>query len=327
MVNVGIIGFGFIGHMHLATLRKGGLAEAVAVADKEPANLSRDGGASGNIAIQGDAGLEGVATYESGDALLEDKNVEAVIIALPTYLHKEYILKSIKARKHILCEKPMVLNASEGREVAAALERYDRAFMVAHCIRFWPAYAKAYEIIRDGIYGKARYARFVRNGGKPIWSWQNWLLDERRSGGALLDLHIHDVDYVSYVFGRPDHIVAAGVREGNEGIGQVTAVYTYRNGPVVTLDGGWAYHRTYSFRMQFQILLEGATLEFSGDVLHVHTAAGEHLTPELMPGDGYTCEQEYFFQCVQQGESPTQATAAASLQSIALVETERAAIG
>jgi predicted dehydrogenase len=284
---------------------------------------------AGNIAMAGDVSLAGVARYANGDELLADRNVDAVIVGLPTYLHKEYVLKAIQARKHILCEKPMALTAEEGRAILAALQGYDKTFMVAHCIRFWPAYEKAAALVREGTYGKVLSAHFERNSPKPRWAWEGWLLDERRSGGAILDLHIHDVDYVNDLFGAPAGIQAVGVREGDEGIGQVTALYSYSDGKRVTLDGGWSYPASFPFRMAFRIALEGATLEFNSLIdmnLHVHTASGEHLTPQLSEGDGYLHEQRYFFECVEKRRQPTAVTTESALQSLRLVEEEWAAI-
>jgi len=328
MISVGIIGMGFIGHVHLSTMRKLPGAKVVAVADRVPANLA-ESSVAGNIAIAGDANLEGVAKYSNGDDLLADGNVEAVVIGLPTYLHKEYILKAIQAGKHILCEKPMALTAEEGRTILAALQGYDKTFMVAHCIRFWPAYEKARELVRDRTYGNVLSAHFVRNSPKPTWGWEGWLLDEHRSGGAILDLHIHDVDYVYDLFGEPLSIQAVGLREGNEGIGQVTALYSYRDGKSLTLDGGWPYFPSFPFRMMFRIAMERATIEFNSLVdqnLHVHTASGEHLTPEIPEGDGYLREQKYFFECVEKRRQPTAVTAESALQCLSLVEAEREAI-
>jgi predicted dehydrogenase len=329
MVRVGIIGQGFIGKMHLATLRKGGLAEVVAVADRNPANLAGNAATEGNIALEGDVSLEGVATYGDADELLRDSNVEAVLIALPTFLHKPCVLKAIEAGKHILCEKPLALNADEGREVVAALRGYDKAFMVAQCIRFWPPYVKAREFVRGGEYGRLLTAQFTRMSPKPGWSHEGWLHDERRSGGALLDLHIHDVDYVNFLLGRPARITARGRALPGEGIGEIHALYTYDDGAVVAIDGGWLHPPTFPFRMSFRIALEQATLEFNSQtdgLLHVHTGDGRDLTPELEPGDGYLAEQAYFLRCVERGEKPELASAESALVSLELVEAEQAAV-
>jgi predicted dehydrogenase len=329
MIKLGIAGLGFIGRVHLATARKSVLAKVVAVADRVPENISGGGSGSGNISVDGNTSLEGVATYQDADELLASPDVDAVILSLPTYLHKEFVLKAIKQRKHILVEKPLALSPEEGRDIVAALEGYDRVFLVGHCIRFWPAYVKAAELVREGVYGAVRYAHFTRNSPKPRWSWQNWLLNEPTGGGATLDLHIHDVDFVCGLFGRPTAIQAIGMREEGEGIGQVTALYTYPNGLSVTLDGGWCYPDTFPFRMAFRIACEGATLEFDsrwGMDLHVHTADKQKLQPELLPGDGYSQQLEYFLHCIERGERSTVVTPQSSLDALELVEQERKAM-
>lgn len=328
MINIGIIGQGFIGKMHLAVLRKSELATVVAVADRNPDNL-KDEAAAGNIAIEGDISLEGVAKYEEGDDLLKDDKVEAVLITLPTFLHKEYILKAIAAGKHVLCEKPLVLNTAEGKEVLEALKGTDRVFMAAQCIRFWPEYVKAREIVQSQEYGKLLAAHFTRQSGKPDWSFGGWLLDETKSGGATLDLHVHDTDFVNYLLGAPDNISANGVDIPGEGISQINVLYTYNNGPAVSIDGGWLHGAKFPFRMGFRMEMEKASIEFNTMVeggLKIFTEDGEQLTPEVLPGDGYSREHDYFLNCVKEGKPADEASAESAIASIALVEKERAAL-
>ncbi len=329
MHKVGIIGLGFIGKMHLATLRKTGMVEVIAVADKSSANLAEGAATGGNIALDGDISLDGVKKYEDGDELLRNPDVDTVLIALPTFMHKLFIMKAIEANKNIICEKPMVRSTEEGIEVLKALEGYDKSFMTAQCIRFWPSYAKAHEIMQAGTYGKVLSAHFVRNSPKPTWSWEGWLLDNPRGGGGILDLHIHDVDYVNHCFGKPTTIEAKGIRYEKEGIGDVMAVYFYDDGKVVSINGGWNYHPTFPFRMAFRILLEGASIEFNSQVddkLHVHTAEGEEVIPELVDGDGYLLEHKYFFDCLDKGIKPTIVTPQSAVDAIELVEREVDAI-
>ncbi len=329
MHKVGIIGLGFIGKMHLGSLRRTGMAEIVAVADKNPANLGQGSVQEGNIALSGDLSLDGVKTYSDGDELLADPEVEIALVALPTNLHKEYALKAIKAGKHVMCEKPFVRQSDEGREILKALEGYDKNFMVLQCIRFWPAYAKAYELIKSGEYGKVLSAHFVRNSPKPTWSWDNWLLDNPRGGGALVDLHVHDVDFVNYCFGKPAKIEAAGVKIGNEGVGDIMALYTYKDGPVVTLHGAWNYMPKFPFRMAFSMVLEKASFEFNSLVdmdLHVYPSDGTALTPKIDSADGYLLEEKYFLECVDKGEKPSIVTPESALDAVLLVEQEFAAM-
>lgn len=330
MVNIGIIGFGFIGRMHLTTLRKLGLAQVTAVADKDPANLSGSSSTVGNIAMD-DAGLslEGVQTFEDGEALLESAEVDAVLITLPTYLHTEYVVKALQAGKHVICEKPLVRSSQEGDRLLEALAATDRHLYVAQCIRFWPAYEKAREIVKSGEHGRVLNAHFQRTSPKPTWSGQNWLLEEDKSGGCLLDLHLHDVDYVRHLLGDPENVTAQGVVDEKEGVGDVLACYQYANGVVTSIEGGWNHPSAYPFRMAFRIVLEGAALEFNtltDGRLHVY-AGGNDETPDLDSEDGYCREHRHFIACMEAGRASDRVTPEDALASIRLIERERALIG
>ena len=330
MARVGIVGLGFIGRVHLATLRKTDLADVVAVADKVPSNLEEPGPKAGNIPIgTGSSALAGIATYDNGDALLADPQVEVALIALPTYLHKEFVLKALDAGKHVICEKPLALTATQGEEILQAAAQSEPLLFVAHCIRFWPAYVAAREIIKRETYGSVLRAHFARVSPKPRWSWQGWLMDQDKSGGALLDLHIHDVDYVNDVFGRPDSIVAEATRDPMQGVGDVMATYRYDGGPLVTLEGSWVQHAAYPFRMSFRIVCEKATLQFDTLIdgrLRVYPAQGGTLTPEISQEDGYACEHRYFFDCMAAGRPPERVTVQSSCEALALVEDEKRCI-
>jgi predicted dehydrogenase len=197
--------------------------------------------------------------------------------------------------------------------------------MVGHCIRFWPAYAKAREVMLSGEYGAVRYAHFERKSPKPNWSWQNWIIDEDKSGGAVLDLHIHDTDYVLHAFGPPQQVCAAGLWEKGEGFGQMTALYDYGEGLTVLVEGGWAYKETFPFRMRFTAALDSATLEFDSSVdmnLRIHTDQGAIETPALPAADGYAQELAYFTECVERGQKPATVTAESSLEAMEAIQRE-----
>jgi len=330
MTRVGIVGLGFIGRMHLATLRKGGFAEVVAAADKIPANLQDQAAAEGNIAVDAQfSTLKGVKTYSEAEDLLADPQVDVALITLPTHLHKEYVLKALAAGKHVICEKPLALTSAEGEAIVQAAAQSGRLFFVAHCIRFWPAYAAARDIIVQKTYGKVLRAHFCRLSPKPTWSSQNWLMDEKRGGGCLLDLHIHDVDFVNDAFGHPDAIEATGVRAPAEGIGDVMATYRYGDGTIVTIEGGWCHEAGFPFRMAFRMVCEEASVEFNTQTdgkLHVYPAAGGDIVPDIPSEDGYVGEHRYFFDCIAAGRQPERVTARSSCDALALIEAEKACI-
>ena len=75
--------------------------------------------------------------------------------------------------------------------------------MIGHCLRFWPQYVKASEIMQSGEYGRVLYAELHRFSPAPVWSDSNWYMKSEQSGGVL-DMHIHDIDVALWWFGRPE---------------------------------------------------------------------------------------------------------------------------
>ena len=74
------------------------------------------------------------------------------------------------------------------------------------CCGFWREYVFVKEIYDSGKYGKLLSGNMSRIGVRPKWSWDNWMMDENRSGLVPFDLHIHDLDYMIYVFGKPVNV-------------------------------------------------------------------------------------------------------------------------
>ncbi|MFH0910284.1 MAG: Gfo/Idh/MocA family oxidoreductase [Planctomycetota bacterium] len=329
-LKIGIIGLGFMGKMHFDTYGTMPNAKVVAFADVDEKKRAGDWtGIVGNIAGKGQGpDLRGVTVYERAEDLIRDPRVEAVDITLPTYLHAKYALKALAAKKPTLCEKPMARTSAEAARMAEAARTARVPLCIGHCIRFWPEYAKAREIVEGGRFGAALHATFTRLSLTPDWSWQNWLQDPKKSGGAPLDLHIHDADFVQYLFGRPAFVSArsAGFQAGAP-VDHIVATYAFRGRKnlLVTAEGGWMYAPGFGFTMQFRIHLEKATLTFGMGAdpgLTIHTKTGRTLKPTVARGDGYTQELAYFVRSIQKREAPKIVTPASSVASVRLVEAE-----
>ncbi|HEY3378277.1 MAG TPA: Gfo/Idh/MocA family oxidoreductase, partial [Armatimonadota bacterium] len=211
MIRIGMVGMGGISGAHLPAYEKlADIAQVVARCDKIPERA--DGTAKGvAINIGGPAATALQATaYTDYRELLADPEVDVVDICLPTDLHAEVAIAALQAGKHVLCEKPMALNVAQCDRMIAAAQASGSIFMIAQCIRFWPAYVYLKELVDSGKYGKLTSAQFSRLSGPPIWASENWLLTPERSGGSLLDLHIHDTDYLSFLLGTPTSVSTRG---------------------------------------------------------------------------------------------------------------------
>ena len=329
MINVGIIGLGFMGKTHFECYRANRKAKVVAIADVDAKKRAGDWSTiGGNI---GDttpvmADLSGAATYARAGDLIADPNVDLVDICLPTYLHARATLEALKAGKHVMCEKPMALNSRECAEVKKAAASAPGKIMVGHCIRFWPEYAVAKKIIDTQHYGAALSATFRRVSPTPTWSWKNWLMDARRSGSAALDLHIHDTDYILWLFGAPQKVVSQGTCNVSSGIDHIVTHYYYRRRNLqVTAEGGWMMPSGVPFEMGFTIVCEGGTLEFrsgSGKGLQVFVPGGRILSPKVPVGDGYSRELDYLLTCIERKRPVATVTPGSSALSVRVVERE-----
>jgi len=327
MLKVGIAGFGFMGQTHYKCWKKVEGAEVVAICDVNP-NIEEDTKrAVGNIGDGQEAvDFSSLNVYTDFDEMLAKEKLDAVSITLPTYLHPDNSIKALSAGVNVMCEKPMALNSKECARMIAEAKRSGKVLQIGHCVRFWPEYVKAKEIIDSGKYGKVIAGTFQRLGSAPTWSIDNWFLDEQRSGGVALDLHIHDTDFVQYLFGMPKAVCSVGAKGPGGGLLHISTQYLYDNDTAITAEGGWGMCPAFGFEMSFNIVLEKATLVYDltrEPAFRVCPAEGEVFTPEVEEGDGWFLQIAHFAKAVRGEKLKTITTLAQSMNSVKIVEAEK----
>ena len=156
-------------------------------------------------------GLEG-RLYTDVDEMLskEQGKLDFIDICVPTYLHAEIAIKAMEAGFHVLSEKPMARTIEQGQQMIDAAKRTGKLLMCAYCNRFYDAARYIHDLIRSGELGAVRNAEFSREGGPAPTGTDMWFRDANLSGGAMLDLHIHDVDMIRWMFGMPKAVSAVG---------------------------------------------------------------------------------------------------------------------
>lgn len=323
-VRIGILGMGFMGNCHFNAYRGVPNARVAAICDIEPERLKGEAGVAGNISgAEGKKDLTGIALYNRADDLLADQQIDVVDVTLPTYLHAEWTVKALAAGKHVVCEKPMALDARDARKMVQAAKKARRRLFVGHCIRFWPAYAFARDVIARRQYGKVLSAVFTRVSPTPGWSWKSWLLDPKLSGNAALDLHIHDVDFVLYAFGRPRSVFSRGVRSKRGSFEHIVTCYDYSQGPKVVSEGGWGYAGAFPFAMSFRVAMEKASLALHPDgKLGLYEHGRPATFPDLPPGDGYGLELKHFVDCIESGVASKIVTPESAAESVMVTQAE-----
>jgi 1,5-anhydro-D-fructose reductase (1,5-anhydro-D-mannitol-forming) len=150
------------------------------------------------------AAYAGARAWPSIDEAVGDQAVDAVYVALPVALHAEVTIKALSAGKHVLCEKPMAMNVSQGTDMVAAARKAGRLLGVAYYRRLYPKLVRARQLIAEGAIGRPLLAEANCHGWTEILEGREWLMDPRLSGGGpLYDIASHRIDAMSFLFGQP----------------------------------------------------------------------------------------------------------------------------
>jgi len=330
MLRIGIVGWGFMGKMHFRCYKSDTNVEVTAICDADAKQLQNSSGVAGNISgAEDDLDLSNIALYSDLSKMLAEEKLDALSIASPTFLHASQTIEALNVGVHVFCEKPMALNSGDCREMAEVAKQSGKTLQIGHCIRFWPEYVQAKEIIDSQKYGKVLAATFQRLSLTPTWSWDNCFLDGKRSGGAMLDLHIHDTDYVQYVFGMPKEVFSRGVIGPSGEFDHTVTQYLYGNDCVITAEGGWIMAPGFGFEMSFKIMLEKATLVYSSaqePTFRIFPIDGEIIIPEILTGDGYSFEIQHFVDTLSGKAVPSIITPEQSGDSVKIIEAEKESI-
>lgn len=296
MLKVGMVGIGGISGAHIPVWEAMEATQLTALCDIRPERLDPYGDKH---------------VYTDFQKMLNEEQLDILDICLPTYLHADYAVQAMERGIHVICEKPISLKAEDVERVYEAARRNNVKFMVAQVLRFWPEYELLKEIYDSGKYGKLLSGSMSRLGGIPKWSWDNWMADEKRSGLVPFDLHLHDLDFLVYAFGKPEDAKVHRAKRPEQDYFNV--VYEYPEF-FVTTEASW-YAAPYPFTASFRFQFEKAILAYEreqcmlyeedGSVTDLTEAAeGDTGGINLPKSDAYANEIRYFTECVLENRSP-----------------------
>ena len=288
MLKYAIVGFGGLGKVHFSgyeQIKNQVDVELVAFCDVEESAFASK--TATNLGADNSGEVKG-NIYYSIDDMLEKEQLDFIVSAVPTYLHEEIAIKAMEKGVHVFSEKPMSLTLEACENMIAKAKEKNLKLMVGQCLRFWPEYVKAREIVKNGEYGKVVRADFYRISCTPKWGWQNWFMDTDKSGGAALDLHVHDVDFINYTFGMPISVTSFATNNVTKYDSMMT---TYNYGDfVVTATGEWGCPDNYPFSTGYFIRMEKATLEFKNGKVVLYKEDGTKEDVEIVPSSAYVNE-------------------------------------
>jgi predicted dehydrogenase len=330
-VNVAVVGLGFMGVTHLRAYQGVEKARIAAVCDavRLPVNGVLQG-VAGNIKKSDDIQLgANVKVFRKLDEVLADPEIDLVDLCTPTPLHPEQAIAALQAGKNVFCEKPIARTSESAREIVRFAKGARGFLMPAMCMRFWPGWSWLKQAVDEQRYGKVLAARFSRLSEMPGWSKQGtYSAAGADLGGALFDLHIHDTDFVQFLFGKPKRVFSTGVTDAARSINHVVTQYVYPGGPAVCAEGGWLLSK--GFNMAYNLQCERATLEFDlsrGPSAMQVTEPGKSASVITYDGpDGYGEEVRYVVECAAAGKRPTVVTAEDGLSALEICEAEEKSI-
>ena len=290
-----------------------------AISSSDPQKLAGDLSSVGGNLGEGFATLDfsQVDKHLRWETILEDPTIDAVDICLPTHLHAPATEAALRAGKHVLVEKPMALDFETAIQLVVLAKQQGKVLMAAQVLRFFPMYRQMADLVRSGNLGQVRAATFRRRCSAPPWA--AWMQDKSVSGGGVFDLLIHDVDMALHLFGAPTAVSATGREALADHVDTINAQLYYEGIDSVTVAGGW-HHGTFPFSMEYTIVADGGTVEYSsasGKDPQVYRPGqeAETLSPPA-PVDGYHEEIRYFARCCATGTEPVYCSPAESAQAV-----------
>lgn len=323
-MRVGIVGTGFMGSTHAPAWAKTPATIAGFVSkDREAAQVLIE--------------KYGGQLYPDLEALLAE--VDMIDICTPTHRHHEMVLQAASAGKHILCEKPLARTIPQALEMVATCQAAGIKLMVAHVVRFFPEYAAAKAQVMAGEIGQPAVIRLTRSSFQPKKAIDNWFLDFEKSGGMMLDLMIHDLDYARWIAGDVESVFAKKISTNHRGaaVDHGLAILRHVSGAISHVESSWALPPPL-FRTGLEIAGSNGWIQFDSEKtasigLHLIAAEEEEIPDVPLPSsplaeDPYTTEIKAFYDyLVDEKPNPVPGSEGLAALQLALAATESAETG
>jgi predicted dehydrogenase len=244
-IRLGIAGMGYVGRVHYEAAKKLAGVEVAAVTSRAVERTR--------------AQFPELNVSPSLDDMFQRHALDAVVVCVPTFLHESVVVQAVGYGLHVMCEKPMALNAASAARMLEAAQKANVVFMVAQLLRFWPQYQKAKQMTGEGALGRLLSAAAYRLAKPPEWS--DWFRDPAKSGGCLLDLQIHDMDFLFWLLGRPKvlqtfALKSHGARE------HINTILTFADDQIATIEASYLMPSSWPFSCGLRLVGADSAFEY-----------------------------------------------------------------
>lgn len=251
MVRIGFIGLGGISRYHASFLKKMSNAQITAGTDINQ---------KARVAFAKDFGVK--ETYSDFRDMVKKSELDAVIVGLPTGLHKDGVVASAKAGLHVFCEKPIAMTMKDADFMVDTCEKEKVFLQIGFVRRYDNNWGKLKELIRAGAIGRPVIWRMTSGAWHPS---PLWFCDKKLGGGPLIDGAVHNYDYCIQIFGQPDFAMANTVRYEKKHTGRDTgsAIIVFKSGDQTTLIWSWGMPRETDVPGHSDVIGPKGTIQFS----------------------------------------------------------------
>lgn len=251
MLNIAMIGAGYIAQNHIAAYRA---RKDVAVTAVICRNAER-----GDKVAAGIGG--GCRHHPSLASALAAGRVDVVDVCTPSGLHEENVVAAAEAGCHVICEKPVTFDLESFDRMRGACERNNVVFMVAQVARWWPEFKTIKRYVDEGRLGGVHMVYEKRLCQHPTWS--TWHRDPGMSGGGLYDLNIHDIDFLHTLFGMPESVYAAGWKSPTGCWNHVITTLKWKSGAKAVCETSLEMTGNFPFSIEFRGTGDAGTLSYN----------------------------------------------------------------
>ena len=300
MIRIGLVGTGGMGSVHYANYQRIAGCQVVAVCGVSQAD-------------EQNAAKWQLPIYPTITQMVKNEQIDLVDICTPTFLHHDMVMESLSLGKDTITEKPIALHRKDAEEMLQTAKEKGCLLFVAQVLQFTKEVQILHRLVKSGVYGKVLDACFERLSACPRWGQGGWLFDREKSGLLPFDLHIHDLDVIVSLFGKPDSYSFTSCAGRDKNYPEQFRV-NYRFGDLnVAAEAGW-FNADIPWTARWRVYFENAMVINDGTTVTAYRFDHEpevfDTTDEVVVSTGinvppcgwYYNELSHFIQCVERRE-------------------------
>lgn len=250
-----------------------------------------------------------VPFYTSITEAIKETQADVVDVCTPTFLHFAHVMEALHNEVHVICEKPLALSVKEATEMFEMASKVNKHLYVGQVVQFMKESEYIHELIENGSLGKPLDGYFERLSSIPNWVSGSWMFDKDKAGLIPFDLHIHDLDLIISLFGKPQKVNYTPTYGTHSFPEHFRFMYDI-DGINVVAEAAW-FNAQIPFTVRWRVYFEYGYVVYDGEVITIYHSEKKteviDLRPEVTIETGinvgatsmYLDELEHFVRCIE----------------------------